>query len=281
MPLRASASAADAGYRADGGFGDDFVVLAASVAGVAHRLNGRRCEDSYAWSQPVAGRLALVVADGVSGAGRGGQGADLAVRAAIDYLAQRARRWGEMECVAAITAASEELTRAGGGVAAELSTTLVVALLSAQEGGGARADLARVGDSTAFTLSEGADWREIFGGPAAGTEHGEVSSTATAVLPFGPTPGPERAPVCTASVELVDGTALVLLSDGVADPLRDGPGTVAPALASVLSAGARGDLPPLALAQAVDFSRRGALDDRTLLVAWARSSTTALAGDAP
>ena len=49
-------------------------MLAASVAGVAHRLAGRRCEDAYAWAAPGPGRLAVIVADGVSTAGRGGEG---------------------------------------------------------------------------------------------------------------------------------------------------------------------------------------------------------------
>ena len=63
-------------------------------------------------------------------------------------------------------------------------------------------------------------------------------------------------------------SALVLLTDGVADPLREGPSTVAPALAAVLSGGHTGELAPLDLAHAADFSRRGCQDDRTILAAW-------------
>ena len=86
VPLRTVASSADAGYRADGGRSTGFAVMAASVAGVAHRLAGRRCEDAYGWAQPLPGRLALVIADGVSTAGRGGEGADIAITAACQYL---------------------------------------------------------------------------------------------------------------------------------------------------------------------------------------------------
>ena len=84
VPVRAIAGASAANYRADGGRSADFVVLASSVAGTAHRLGGGRCEDAYAWVKPRPGRLGLIIADGVSTAGRGGDGADLAVQVGID-----------------------------------------------------------------------------------------------------------------------------------------------------------------------------------------------------
>ncbi len=155
--------------------------MAASVAGVAHRLAGRRCEDAFGWARPAPGRLALVIADGVSTAGRGGEGADIAVSAVCSFLMGRpgaqgngvegngteANGWGEKECQAAVRIASTALARIGGPVASELSTTLVVALVS---GNGAEADvaLARVGDSSAFVLQgkdEGTRWRELFPHP--------------------------------------------------------------------------------------------------------------------
>jgi hypothetical protein len=87
-----------------------------------------------------------------------------------------------------------------------------------------------------------------------------------AVLPLGSRPGGDT--IETASVVLPAGAGLVLLTDGVADPVRDGPGTVAPALAEVLRGGPSGALTPLALAEAADFSRRGCQDDRTILAVW-------------
>jgi serine/threonine protein phosphatase PrpC len=237
-------------------------VMAASVAGVAHRLAGRGCEDAYAWALPGPGRLALVIADGVSTAARGGEGADLAVSAACDRLV-RSHRWGEMECEAALRAASAALVRAGGALAAELSTTLVVALLSSS-GASAEVAVARVGDSTAFVLQEG-KWTELFPGP----DEESVRGTLVAVLPLGSRP--VAAEIETVSVTLPPDSALVLLTDGVADPLRDGPGTVAPGLAEILAGGWSGDLVPLELARAADFSRRGCQDDRTVLVAWPRA----------
>jgi hypothetical protein len=236
------------------------VVLAASVAGVAHRLSGRRCEDAYAWALPRPGRLALIVADGVSTAGRGGEGADIAVSAAWEHLLA-VEGWGEMECLAALRVASDAVSAAGCASASELSTTFVVALVSASEAG-AEVRLARVGDSSAFILVKDR-WDELFPGGA----EDELRGSVVGVLPLGSRGGDA---VETASVLLPAGAALVLLSDGVADPLRDGPGTVAPALAEVLSGGPSGALTPLALADAADFSRRGCQDDRTILAVWPR-----------
>jgi Protein phosphatase 2C len=264
VPLRGQAASANASYRADGGQSDEFVVLAASVAGVAHRLAGRRCEDAYAWAMPEPGRLALVVADGVSTAGRGGEGADLAVHAASEHLL-RCRGWGKEECEAAVRKASDELRQAGGGWAAELSTTIVVALLTAA-GANTEVELARVGDSTAFVLL-GTEWRELFPDPAEDDLRGQVVE----VLPLRDSAGPHA--IEYSAITLGSPGALVVVSDGVADPLRDGPGTVAPALAQVLSSGPEGRLAPLALAGATDFSRRGCQDDRTLVVAWPRPAS--------
>jgi Protein phosphatase 2C len=259
VPLRRRAVASEACYRADGGQSEEFVVLAASVAGVAHRLSGRRCEDAYAWAMPRSGRLGLIVADGVSTAGRGGEGADVAVSAACEHLLA-AEGWGENECLAALRAASEAVSAAGGASAAEFSTTLVVALVAAS-GPGTEVCLARVGDSSAFTLA-GDGWAELFPGRA----EEEMRGSVIGVLPLGSRGGGDA--IETASAVLPAGTALVLLTDGVADPLRDGPGTVAPALAEVLRGGASGALTPLSLADAADFSRRGCQDDRTVLAAW-------------
>lgn len=74
--------------------------------------------------------------------------------------------------------------------------------------------------------------------------------------------------------KLSSGDALVLVTDGVADPLRDGPETVAPALAGALGQ------PPgaLSLIGLVDFSRQGCHDDRTLLGVWRLTPDADLAG---
>ena len=59
---------------------------------------------------------------------------------------------------------------------------------------------------------------------------------------------------------------LLLATDGVADPWRDGPTTVAPVLAAALAQPPA----PLELAHLANFSRQGCHDDRTMLVVWRR-----------
>jgi serine/threonine protein phosphatase PrpC len=303
-PLRPLVTAPTAGYRAEGGRSEAFLVLAASVGGISHRLAKRRCEDCFGWAVPALGRLGLVVADGVGSAGRGGEGAEMAVDAACRSLLVGPGGWGRAECLGSIEAAHEELERAGGGAARELATTIVVALLEAT-GSTARATLGRVGDSSAFSLSDDGSWRELFAPP--GEQGPTLLDGATAVLPLGgapkrvkggaravsngspSSPAPDALPaddlalaepddVQVVSTELGPGGALALVTDGVAEPLRDGPTTVAPQLARVLLGAPRGELSPLGLAMAADFSRRGAHDDRTLLVAWLLAAGEPLPG---
>jgi serine/threonine protein phosphatase PrpC len=136
---------------------------------------------------------------------------------------------------------------AGGGGA----TTLVLAVLDPS------GDLlvARVGDSTAFVVDQdGESWRELFAVPS----DQDAVTTTTAALP-----------AADAVPELKEGTlhsgqVLVLATDGVADPWRDGPETVAPFLAGALARRPG----PADLAQLADFSRQGCHDDRTLLAVW-------------
>ena len=142
-----------------------------------------------------------------------------------------------------MTAANEA---AGGGGA----TTLVLAVV--QPGG--QVELGRIGDSTAFVVSaEGGSWRELFSAP-----DDDAVMTATRALPA-EVPEPELA-----AIDLAPDETLLLLTDGVADPWRDGPTTVAPALAAAV-AGRPG---PLELAQLADFSRQGCHDDRTVMAVW-------------
>gem|GEM_PF-1628906 len=358
-------------------------MLGASLAGVSHRLAGRVCEDVYGWALPAPGTLAMVVADGVGSAGRGGEGAGIAAGAACNYLfsllsaatgsqmlacqgsltpappassasptpatpgpsasstpapvssilqsagpsiardvepqgSSGLQKWADQACTDAIVAANEALLRAGGPSANELATTIVVAIVSLDlpASPAAQVTVGRVGDSSAFVLSSTGEWHELFvlpGSFAHGTEASDrLMGGATQVIPLsaefkrrrgegnggqggappqgqdcgasaagGPVElgtarelgiasmlGTAGGPIELATAELGAGEALVLATDGVAEPLRDGPTTVAPRLAEVLSLGPRSALGPLDLAAAADFSRRGAHDDRTILVAW-------------
>jgi serine/threonine protein phosphatase PrpC len=268
--LRSSAEAGSAAYRADGGDGAGWSVRAASIAGVRHRLTGVGPEDAYAWrvvgpalrANPGEGRgaprgtIIVAVADGVGSV----EGSAAASAAAVDVVcaalagdapaegerednSESLRRWHRT-----FAAADAAVAIVGG------ATTLVVALIG-PDGEGA---VARLGDSTAMVLSD-CGWRELW--PPDGPDDAPVP-VATAALP-----GVEAAPLVieVAPVALGAGEVLILMTDGIANPLRDGPTTVAPALAEALR------LPPspLGLAVVADFSRQGCFDDRTIVGLWA------------
>jgi serine/threonine protein phosphatase PrpC len=279
--LRSSGDARSAAYRADGGDGAGWSVRAASVAGVRHRLAGLGPEDSYAWRVVAAdpdpqgdpgadaGRpratMILAVADGVGSVA----GSAVASAAAVDAVCTalvRGEAKGNSEVEVdgdggarvrsvpdgvgwrqAFAAADAAVAAVGG------ATTLVVAVIG-PDGDGA---VARLGDSTAMVLS-GCGWSELW--PADGPEADSVP-VATAALPVAvaTVPAIEVTPVLLGSDEV-----LVLMTDGIANPLRDGPTTVAPALAEAL----RGLPSPLGLAVVADFSRQGCFDDRTIVGLW-------------
>ena len=158
-------------------------------------------------------------------------------------------------------AASDELVRLAGPSARQLSTTFVVALLSAADDE-TEVVLARVGDSTAFVL-DGTQWRELFRHP----DDDEFRGVPVEVLPLREDAGPTAIEtlICAPVTRL---RCWCCSRTGWPTPCEKGQGTVAPALAGVLSGGPTGDLAPLDLAHAADFSRRGCQDDRTILAAW-------------
>ncbi|HEX4863375.1 MAG TPA: hypothetical protein VFV02_04835, partial [Acidimicrobiales bacterium] len=98
-------------------------------------------------------------------------------------------------------------------------------------------------------------WRELF--DSSDRDAGTVDVTTAAI----PADQPE---IESASTTIEHDQVLVLASDGIADPWRDGPTTVAPALTAL----AASHPSPLALAGVADFSRQGCHDDRTIVLLW-------------
>ena len=232
-----------AAWRAEASSTTWCTLRAASVAGVRHRLAGARSDDAFAWAHAER-RLAVAVADGLGSvegsAGASHRASAAAVAAAVGFPGE--------DLAGAARAGVEAANRAAGGGGA---TTLVVAVA----GPGGETVVARVGDSSAFTVKAGGSWAELFEPPDP-----ERAGTATAALPAG------EPAVQTATTGLWDGAVLVLATDGVADPWRDGPTTVAPSLAGAVLARPTA----VELLQVTDFSRHGCHDDRTLVCLWGR-----------
>ncbi len=245
-PLRNGGVASSAAYRADGGDADWCALRAASIAGVRHRLSGQPGQDSFAWACHPDG-LVVAVADGLGGVPGSNHTAGRAVTAAVDAVVA-AGGPHDAQLAAGLAAANEA---AGGGGA----TTLVLGLIPRL----GEVLLARVGDSTAFLMyEEGRRWRELFESPT-----DDAIVTATAALPSA------RVTPELAGTTLGADDVLLLATDGVGDPWRDGPATVAPALAAALTRRPG----PLELAQLASFSRQGCHDDRTMLVVWRQTES--------
>ncbi len=263
--LRAYGDASVAGIRAEGASTTWLTLRAASVVGSRHRLAGEGSDDFFAWSHGE-GWAALAVADGLGGVPGSAGAAARACRAAVSAESLYGLEGPEVQSAdlastATLCGQAAESAALGGG-----ATTLVLGLISS----GGWLHVVRVGDSSAFVV-DAQGTRELF--PA--REDGAVG-TATAALPFDVPDGESGAERHvadsaaerweTASGRLHPGEVLVLATDGVADPWRDGPGTVEPALRAAIAG-----LPsPLDLAGLVDFSRQGCHDDRTVLCAWLR-----------
>ncbi len=251
-----------AAVRADGASAGWVTVRAASVAGVRHRLAGQHCDDFYAWSLGED-LIALAVADGLGSIPGSSQTAARASRAAVTAAtgaaatgAAAAGGAGEPAAVMRAAFSAANAAAAGGG-----ATTLVLALVS-RDG---RVEVGRVGDSTAFIL-RGGEASEMFPAPA-----DDIVGTETLALPVvddasaGGGAALQEADFWEASGDALGvGDVVVLASDGVADPWRDGPQTVGPAMTGLVT----GFPSPLDLAAAVDFSRQGCHDDRTMLCVW-------------
>jgi serine/threonine protein phosphatase PrpC len=206
-------------------------------------LAGTPVQDSFAWAAE-GDILVVAVADGLGGVPGSDTTAGRAAPAAVEAAISRPTRQPD-RLSAAITAANQAAR--GGG-----ATTIVVAVL----GRPGDVSVARVGDSSAFVLgADDASWRELFAAP-----ENDAIGSATAALP-GDDVQSERA-----AANLDVNHVLVLATDGIADPWRDGPTTVAPVLAAALAQPPA----PLELAQLADFSRQGCHDDRTLLAVWLR-----------
>jgi serine/threonine protein phosphatase PrpC len=236
-PVLADAGeAAGASWRADGGSSAWFTLRAASVAGVRHRLAGEPCQDSFAWRHrgPL---MALAVADGLGSVEGSAVAARIAARRASDVAVSDG-------ISAAVSAANEAVETFG-------ATTLLVAVVSAE----GQVELGRVGDSTAFLVGTEGSWKELFVADST-----EVVGTETNALPS------DDLVLETARSVLEPGGALVLATDGLANPWRDGPSTVAPVMVSAFAE----PLSALELARLTDFSRQGCHDDRTAVCLWRR-----------
>lgn len=257
----------------DGWASESFTIRASSVRGYLHRYNGAPRQDDLAIVLRARERQLLVaVADGVSSAKQSHIGSTTAVRYAVQWLGTNVGEppadtdWRALVENTAWALVEQATNLFAVDMSAELAepliaTTLVCAVIEAEEEGDLTAHVISVGDSGAWTLA-GGEFTKIEGGKDA-TESG-LTSSAVSGLP--------RIPIELAAVKVTvsPGQVLLLGTDGFGDPLGDGSGDVGSLFAELL-----GDRVPsmTEFAHALDFSRETFDDDRTLVAIWPRAES--------
>lgn len=252
-------------------------LRAASVRGLSHRHYGRVRQDEYAYRRTNDGQfLVAVVADGVSAGELSHLAAARATRYGAARLASEVVRtgldgisWDEVVRDVALSVerhGREQLRRRNRegvdhldtyGVARHLATTALFVVVDLQsDASGLAAVVLPVGDTSAWVLRSGATWEPLQAVKNAGAA---IASAAVTALPA--VAGHAGTPTFT---RVRSGDALVLMTDGVGDPLGDGTGDVGQFLASVWSS------PPtdLQFAAQVGFARKSFDDDRTAVALW-------------
>ncbi|NGY58094.1 protein phosphatase 2C domain-containing protein [Lentzea sp. NEAU-D13] len=253
-------------------------VRAASVRGLAHRAYGRVRQDEYGFRRTADGRyLVICVADGVSSGELSHKAAMLVTRWGTKWLTGLLDRtepadlqWGQFVRGVAtqIEKYGRKLLRGREDIDAEkcdlrdvahkLATTVLYAVVDLRAVDGAHtAHVVTVGDTSAWVLREGGRWEPQ---EAVKNDGAEVFSASVHALPLPPATDP--VPVRTT---IRAGEALVLMTDGIGDPLGQGTGPVGRFLADVW---ARPPASGVEFAAQIGFARKSFDDDRTVVAVW-------------
>jgi len=282
----------------DGGTAGGLAIRAASVRGLHHRYDGKPRQDSYGAALSDDGQwLIAVVADGV---GNGSKSQDAAAlvsrhgpRLIREQLASASAAshptshstsidpsdldwWSVFEQLATIivkhgqqtleTPSSDGGTRgtvpSAREVASEMASTATFAIChtapSVQDGW--KVTVASQGDSPVWALSAGGSWRRLAGSKSAGADG--LATSKVLALPLLPA---ERGTHPVTTEILAPDCTLLLMSDGVGDPLWEADDDVA------LTLGRAWARPPLQhqFTAQIGFGRKGFDDDRTVVGVWA------------
>ncbi|SER23145.1 Serine/threonine protein phosphatase PrpC [Lentzea xinjiangensis] len=253
-------------------------VRAASVRGLAHRAYGKVRQDEYGFRRTANGRyLVVCVADGVSSGELSHKAAMIAAKGGARWLAGLLDRtepadlpWGQFirGVAVMIERNGRKLLRGRDDLDAEkcdvrevaqrLATTVLYAVIDLHAVDGTHAvHVVTVGDTSAWVLREGGRWEPQ---EAVKNDGAEVFSPTVHALPL--PPATEPVPVRTT---VRAGEALVLMTDGIGDPLGQGTGPVGRFLADVW------ERPPasgLEFAGQIGFARKSFDDDRTVVAVW-------------
>jgi serine/threonine protein phosphatase PrpC len=255
-------------------------LVAASVRGLSHQQNGTPRQDSYGFAYTAdKAWLVVVVADGVSAGPLSHRAAQLVARhapgrviaefaevgdvGAIDWykifedLAKRVLRIGQKLLIekGAAEAAVEDVPDA-------MATTATIAVVEiSPPGDERRVAYAWLGDSPIWRVDNEGVWQCLTEVKNAGQDVPKSSVNALPRLPSEPVKLPHDCRSIPADA------MLLLMTDGVGDPLGAADGEVAARLAEVWRR------PPnmFRFAEQVAFGRKSFDDDRTVVAVWPRT----------
>lgn len=281
----------------DGAAFGSIAFRAASIRGVSHQLYGKPRQDSYAYRPTRCGNWLIgCVADGVSQGRLSHIAADIACRETTGALAETiegleipatSAEWSvlasglpwqvgvDATSDAIVTEATESVRtlyidrddrgnaetladsvlsdKDAAKVMATTAIVFIVATSSNSEGLVPYALAVAAGDSSAFILSD-LHWQPIT----------EIKNLGSEIASSAVHPLPARRSVSPAIGCLAQGDALVVMTDGVGDPLGSGTGVVGRFLSHSWST----PCDPLAFGAQVGFIRKTFVDDRTAFAVW-------------
>jgi len=230
----------------------DVHIAAASVIGASHAAAGSVRQDAYDFTTTGDGYLVIAVADGLGSRPLSQLGAAFfctgVTQAAIGPGPPAPRAADELLCRGAeYAAAAQDFCQVPP---TESAFVAAVAVLPPPGTGGVRtADIARVGDVSAFTLDPEGALAELFT-----SDDGPINILGES-LPGPAAAWPQRVRAQT--------QVLVLVTDGLANDLRTSPG-----VRSWLSEHWARPIGPFAFGDSLRYQRQGSHDDRTAVVLW-------------
>ena len=248
-------------------------LRAASVRGLSHRYYGKVRQDHYAFCLTTNGRYLVVsVSDGVSAATQSQRAATTVCLSGCSGIVQQLESvppdnldWQQLveDLTSELIAEARQLARAEGSTftpkdaAATHAATALFAVVDLEPAlGNLAVQVFSVGDSPAWVLRNGTGWQSL---QAVKNEGAVIASARTRALPV---LGSELEPAMSTTLGPTD--VLVLMTDGIGDPLGDGQGEVGRFLAEVWARPPA----PLDFAAQVDFARKTHDDDRTAVAMW-------------
>jgi hypothetical protein len=249
-------------------------LLAASVRGLSHLYYGKVRQDSFGHLVTKDNRwLVAAVADGVSAGPHSHVAAEIVSRVGCRLLVAQLeeRAAADLDWRAVLEGVAAEIVGHARrrlelvdptllDVAGQLAATALFAVVGVEptEEGDRPVHVMSLGDTSAWVLRPGTTsaWNSL---QAVKNSDSVIASSATMALPGVPV---ELAPPVTAGLR--PGEALVLMSDGVGDPLGGGTGEVGEYLVDAW----REPPDPFTFIAQVGFRRRSYDDDRTVLAIW-------------